>query len=159
MTPRDLPTVVGPVRIDHREPAVAELLVALQRAAYAVEAGLVGSDAIPPLHETVGDVRALDLDVLAFTVASRPVAAIGFRTGEVVDIDRLMVHPARARRGLGRRLVDSVLAAHPDRAATVSTGRDNLPARALYEGLGFTAIADIEVVPGLVVSRYERSAG
>jgi ribosomal protein S18 acetylase RimI-like enzyme len=36
----------------------------------------------------------------------------------------------------------------------VSTGRDNVPARALYEGLGFTPQGEAEPVPGLWIVHY-----
>ena len=38
------------------------------------------------------------------------------------------------------------------------TGRDNAPARRLYERLGFRRAGDDEVLPGLVVTRYVHSA-
>jgi ribosomal protein S18 acetylase RimI-like enzyme len=37
---------------------------------------------------------------------------------------------------------------------TVSTGRGNGPARALYERLGFSHVNDREVIPGLWVTQY-----
>jgi RimJ/RimL family protein N-acetyltransferase len=40
----------------------------------------------------------------------------------------------------------------------VTTGRDNTPARILYERLGFTWTGDAEVVPGLWVSAYTWAA-
>jgi ribosomal protein S18 acetylase RimI-like enzyme len=41
------------------------------------------------------------------------------------------------------------------RHVIVSTGRDNGPARTLYEKLGFTKVEDVEVIPGLWTTRYE----
>ncbi|MEU8325548.1 hypothetical protein AB0C33_44875 [Nonomuraea sp. NPDC048881] len=38
------------------------------------------------------------------------------------------------------------------RTVLVSTGRDNTPARRLYEGYGFTWVNDAEVIPGLWVT-------
>lgn len=75
--------------------------------------------------------------------------------GPLLDLHRLVVDPVHARRGLGRALVAHLLDAHPDRPAVVSTGRGNLPARRLYEGLGFTEAGTVEVLPGLQVVRYE----
>jgi len=74
------------------------------------------------------------------------------------DIHRLVVDPVWLRRGIGRTLVTAVLAGAAGRAATVSTGRDNPPARALYERLGFGWVADAEVLPGLWVAHYLRPA-
>ena len=39
---------------------------------------------------------------------------------------------------------------------TVATGRDNAPARALYERAGFTVVDHAEVEPGLWVTHYAR---
>ena len=41
--------------------AVAERVLQIQRAAYAVEAELVGYDAIPPLHETLAELQSQPL--------------------------------------------------------------------------------------------------
>ena len=74
-----------------------------------------------------------------------------------VDLHRLVVDPAQVRRGIGRALVQHLLTEHGDSPVVVSTGRDNSPARRLYEGLGFTESGQAEVVPGLWVVRYRLS--
>ncbi|MFA9428838.1 GNAT family N-acetyltransferase [Egicoccus sp. AB-alg2] len=146
-------------RLRHDAPEVAARLVDLQRLAYAQEAALVGSSAIPPLHETVAELIAADLVVLGIEDATGPVAALGYRVRDtVLDIDRLAVRPDRARQGLGRRLVGFVLAVVPHRRAEVATGAANLPARRLYESLGFVVTGETEPVPGLRVVHYRRDA-
>lgn len=67
-----------------------------------------------------------------------------------------MVDPRHFRRGLARRLVMAALATDAGRPAVVSTGSANRPARELYLRVGFRHVADHEVVPGLMVSRYAR---
>lgn len=63
---------------------------------------------------------------------------------ETVDLDRVVVAPARRRTGLGRSLVEAGLAwargAGADRVL-LEVAETNAPARALYEACGFTAIA------------------
>ncbi|MEX2503453.1 MAG: GNAT family N-acetyltransferase, partial [Egicoccus sp.] len=144
--------------LDHRDPTVAERLVALQQVAYRVEADLLGTDALPPLHESVADVQGLDLVFIGIGVD--PVhAALGYRVvDDVLDIDRLMVAPGHHRRGLGRRLLGFTLAVVPHAAAEVSTGAGNVAARRLYEGCGFVEVGHHEPVPGLVVVAYRRAA-
>jgi GNAT superfamily N-acetyltransferase len=148
------------VLLDHRERRVAEALVGLQRASYRVEAELIGDDAIPPLHESVDALAALDLTFLAITERDgEPVAALGYQVADgVLDIDRLAVHPRRFRHGLGRRLVEAVLERVPHERAVVSTGHGNHPVRRLYERVGFVHLEDLAATPTLVVSRYERLA-
>ncbi len=65
-----------------------------------------------------------------------------------VDIDRLVVDPSAHRQGVGKALVGEVLVSAGERRTVVSTGRANLPARTLYEKLGFGWVADEEVIPG-----------
>jgi ribosomal protein S18 acetylase RimI-like enzyme len=136
---------------------LAARLVELQRAAYAVEAGLIGFDGIPPLHETAAELAAAGLRWLGTGPSGAPEAALAYRrTGEgEVDIDRLVVHPAAFRRGHGRRLVTAMVDSERPRRVTVSTGTANLPARRLYEGLGFRATGERPIAPGVTVTLYE----
>jgi ribosomal protein S18 acetylase RimI-like enzyme len=147
---------VLPQELDLGAPGVAEQVLAVQRAAYAVEAELVGDDRIPPLHEPLEVLRRSRLHWLGAVEEGRLVGALAWADADgVVDVHRLVIHPDRARRGVGRALVRELLA-RTDRAdVVVSTGRDNLPARRLYESLGFRVVGEVEVLPGLTVTRYE----
>lgn len=129
----------------------------MQRAAYRVEADLIGFDDIPQREESLEELKARQLDWIGIRDGSRRVvAALGFvDKGGVVDIDRLVVAPESFRRGYARALVAAL---HPGRTIVVSTGRDNHPARALYESLGFVTTHDEEVVPGLVITHFRREA-
>lgn len=131
---------------------LAQQLLAVQRAAYRVEARLIGDDRIPPLHETVQDVQVAELRWTGWFDDGRlggavavPVADEG---GDVV-IDRLVVDPALHRRGIGAALVAAVLTEAGGRRVSVSTGRANTPARELYLRAGFRPEGDAEVLPGL----------
>ncbi|MGY1748112.1 GNAT family N-acetyltransferase [Modestobacter sp. SYSU DS0511] len=137
------------------EDALAVELLTLQRAAYAVEAELIGDDRIPGLHEDLRQLRDADLSWLGSWIDGRLVGALAWTADPVtVDVDRLVVAPAMHRSGLGRALVREVLRRADGRVTVVSTGRDNLPARALYESVGFTATEDIQVLPDLWVTRF-----
>ena len=143
----------------HDEPLARELL-ALQRAAYAVEAALLGDDRIPALHEDLDALRDAPGRWWVAVEAQRLAGAVAWLAGPTsVDIDRLVVSPANHRQGIGRRLVQAVLAAASERRVSVSTGRDNAPARRLYESLGFVRTGEEEVVSGLWVTHYARAAG
>lgn len=153
-----MPATNGIIEIDPAaDEALAHLLLAVQRAAYAVEAALIGDDRIPPLHETAAGLRAAPLRWLGAYADGALLGAVAW-TGQaaLLDVDRLFVAPAAHRRGVGRTLVREVLRRAGDRPVRVATGRANRPARALYESLGFVSLGDVEPVPGLWVTRYER---
>jgi GNAT superfamily N-acetyltransferase len=129
-------------------------LVMLQRAAYAVEAELIGDDRIPQLSETPEELAMAGLTWNVVEAGGLIVAAIAHsETSEGIDIERLVVHPSWHRRGLGRQLVTRIIRGF----ATVSTGTKNQPARRLYESMGFRHVRDDEVLPGLWVSTYEHA--
>lgn len=118
--------------------ASTEQLRELQRAAYRVEAELIGYDQMPPLREEVTDILRLDLTILGAVEANRLIGMLGYaRVTGTVDIDRLAVEPGHFRRGVGRMLLDAVHRRESDAARfEVSTGAANRPAIALYEAMG-----------------------
>jgi ribosomal protein S18 acetylase RimI-like enzyme len=134
---------------------LARALLLVQHAAYAVEAALIGDDRIPPLHEDLDDLRTAPLLWLAAFAGGALVGAVAWTEDRAgVDIDRLVVAPDAHRQGVGSALVRAVLRRAAGRRVTVSTGRENTPARRLYERLGFTCAGAGEVISGLWVSRY-----
>ena len=85
-------------------------------------------------------------------------AAVGYvRTGDELELCRLVVDPAAFRAGHARALLDAVDAAEAGvRRTTVSTGRDNEPALRLYAQRGFRRVGEREVAPGLWIAELER---
>jgi GNAT superfamily N-acetyltransferase len=135
--------------------SLAPHLLELQQRAYRVEAALIGDDRIPPLHESVQDLISAQLQWIVTLDGDRIAGALGYSVeGGSVDIDRLMIDPRYHRRGLGSSLVTEVMSL--EARTIVATGRENAPARTLYEALGFTHDGDIEPVTGLWVSQYSR---
>jgi ribosomal protein S18 acetylase RimI-like enzyme len=127
------------VEIDHRDPDVALRVRELQRAAYCVEAELIGYDQMPPLREEVTDILRLELTILGAVEDDGLIGVLGYaRASDTVDIDRLAVEPARFRRGVGRMLLDGLHRCESDADRfEVSTGAANRPAIALYEAMGY----------------------
>ena len=142
--------------IDPSDHTVATRIVEIQRSAYAVEAELIGFDGIPQLAESVEQVQSLTSMNWRGAFIEGPLAGIiaWTETDATIDIDRLAVDPTTARRGYGRRLVQSV---PDDRATVVSTGAKNRPALSLYETEGFRRTGQTEIAPGVLLVHLERS--
>lgn len=66
--------------------------------------------------------------------------AVVASAGDVVDVQRIAVHPTHRRQGLARRLLAAVLADVPQRVL-LEVAADNEAAIGLYEGTGFTEVA------------------
>ncbi|MBX5333803.1 GNAT family N-acetyltransferase [Rhodococcus fascians] len=130
----------------------AEKILAVQRSAYAVEAELIGDDRIPLLHESVDDLCAAQVHWLVALDLDEILGAAAWSGSE---IDRLVVAPHAHRQGIGRGLVTAALNCIAGERVLVATGRDNAPARRLYESLGFVHSQNQEVLPGLWLARYE----
>lgn len=141
------------VRVDPAaDRGLAERILAVQKSSYAVEARLIGDERIPLLHESVDDLCAAQVHWL---VAQDQHDILGAAAWSEAEIDRLVVAPHAHRRGIGRALVGTMLESIVAQRVRVATGRDNPPARTLYEAFGFVHTEDTQVLPGLWLARYE----
>lgn len=108
--------------LDLSDDAVLRELWTVQRLAYAVEAELIGFDGIPPLHESLEDLRACGETFFGLYDEEGLTGAVSYLLdGSTVDICRLVVHPRAHRRGIASKLLDAL----PDGPQTVSTGTKN----------------------------------
>jgi ribosomal protein S18 acetylase RimI-like enzyme len=139
---------------------MAEDVVVLQRASYRVEADLLGARTLPVLKESPRRLRRTHEQFLGAFEGERLVGAVSWkRTGALVDIHRLVVHPDRFRRGIAGALLDALTALQPDAERwTVATGAVNEPARRLYERHGFTPVGQQVVDGSITIVTYERRA-
>jgi ribosomal protein S18 acetylase RimI-like enzyme len=147
------------VEIDIADPSVAARVLALQRRSYRVEAELIGSDAIPPLRETVAELQVCGERFLGAFVDDRLAGIVSWKLdGETIDLHRLAVDVPFFRRGVGVALVRAALAKEPQaNRAVVQTGATNEPAKALYRREGFSELGQREVAPGVRVALFERT--
>ncbi|MFF9373816.1 GNAT family N-acetyltransferase [Streptomyces griseoluteus] len=148
-----------PVRLDLSDPDTLRQLWILQRASYAVEARLIGFDGIPPLHETLEQLRATDESFLGIRDGSRLVGAVSWSRlpNDALDICRLVVHPVVHRRGVATALLDALDSIEPAELTVVSTGTSNLPAVELYRRRGFMPVGKRRIAPGVTVTLLERN--
>jgi ribosomal protein S18 acetylase RimI-like enzyme len=138
---------------------VAAAIFELQRRSYAVEARLIGSDRIPPLHESLEELQACGETFLGAYVDGRLAAVVSWKfDGATIDVHRLAVHPAFFRRGIGVALLRAALRSEPAaRRAMAQTGAANEPAKQLYRAEGFAEVGDREVLPSLWITQFERT--
>jgi ribosomal protein S18 acetylase RimI-like enzyme len=119
----------------------AEAILDLQRLAYQSEAELYGDFAIPPLLQTLAEMRQ---DVRTQTVVK------GLRDGEIVAsarayevngtayIGRVIVHPRTQGQGIGKLVMASIEAQFPNvRRFELFTGHASLRNLRFYRGLGY----------------------
>ena len=134
-------------------------MLALQRRSYRQEANLIGSDQIPPLHETLEALQHSSETFYGYFLSSHLAGAVSYkRESALLDIYRMMVHPDYVRRGIARALLQFVEGCETGiKRIIVSTGSLNTPARTLYEGQGFTATAEEEVIPDLWITHFEKT--
>lgn len=126
--------------IAHREAAMARRIHAIQLAAYAQEASLLGLPSLPGMTRGAQALQALDESFLGAFVAAQLVGALSLETApdHHLHICSLAVLPAHQRRGVGRSLLRHLIAHAPAGATiTVSTAHGNAPALALYTNEGF----------------------
>jgi ribosomal protein S18 acetylase RimI-like enzyme len=113
-------------------------VLTVQRAAYAIEAELIGYPDLPPLHETLAALQATEEELWLCCEGDALVGVVGLeQCDEEMVIARLFVAPSSFRRGVGSALVAHALAQAAGRRVRVGTGGRNAPALALYERFGF----------------------
>lgn len=135
--------------------AFAAALLTLQRAAYALEAELVGDDRLPPLHEDGPGLAAWRGRWCTAWDGVDLVGAIAWDHHDGhVDIAKVMVRPDALRRGIATALLDHVRREAGARDIFVTTGRDNHPAVSLWARHGFRAEQDDQVPPGIWTTRF-----
>ena len=145
--------------LDVTDRTLAERLLTIQHAAYAVEAELIGFDGIPPLQEDLDGLMSSTEHWLGRYDGTLLVGAIAYDlSDDTVEIDRLIVDPAHARRGHGRALLDHLDRVAPRPVSLVSTGSANTPAVALYTSRGYAAVAELEVAPGISITQFRRES-
>ncbi|MFD5622277.1 GNAT family N-acetyltransferase [Streptomyces yangpuensis] len=154
--------------LDLTDDATAAAVHRIGRAAYTVEAELIGFDGIPALRESLAEMRAQALhwagavsedgELAGFLAwEEEPNDGTGTGIGTDISIDRLCVAPAFFRRGVASLLLRHALAElFPGRPVQVTTGAANTPAVRLYEALGFTRGPDFSPAPGLVMASFSR---
>lgn len=130
------------VRIERADVRDAGEILTLQRAAYVTEAQLYGDPFLPPLVESLEQVRTTIADsvVLKATIGTRLVGSVRGRFNDrTCLLGRLAVAPDVQRRGVGVALVRALEAEAAGRADVCSlfTGHLSEADLRLYRRLGY----------------------
>lgn len=143
--------------INLKDEHTAQRLIEVQKAAYEVEASLIGSDNIPPLHDTLEKLRDSNETFIGAFIGETLIGAISYKIeGGTLDIHRMMVHPDYFRRGCATILLQYVFNVPDIRRFVVSTGTDNQPAKELYQKHSFVELHTFEVDGGIRITEFEK---
>jgi ribosomal protein S18 acetylase RimI-like enzyme len=145
-------------RLDLQHAPTVERVLVIQQASYAIEAELIGTRNIPPLHDTIESLQNSEERFYGYWIDDELAGLIAITLeDDTLDICRMAVHPAYFRRGIASALLTFALSTHSAAARTiVATGARNDPAKQLYLRHGFTQIDEREVEPGVVIAFFEK---
>jgi ribosomal protein S18 acetylase RimI-like enzyme len=140
----------------------AEAILSLQRLAYQSEAELYHDFSIPPLLQTLEQMRE-DLQkqlVLKATRGTEVVAsARAYQEGDTVFIGRVIVHPALQGQGLGKRIMAAIQAQFPQAVRfELFTGHLSTRNLRFYRALGYRDFKTVVVSPTLSFVYLEKPA-
>ncbi|ULT59082.1 GNAT family N-acetyltransferase [Neobacillus drentensis] len=144
--------------LDLHHPEIVTDVFELQRASYIIEAQLIHYYDIPPLLETMAELKECGETFLGYYEGENLAGAISYTIEkDELTICRMVVHPSQFRKGIAEKLLTRVEEQNPDISVlSVSTGKDNPPAKNLYLKHGFNHVSDLEVIPGLFISHFKK---
>ncbi|MEU7481602.1 GNAT family N-acetyltransferase [Lentzea sp. NPDC042327] len=137
-------------------------VMTVQRAAYLVEARRYGAWDLPPLVETLAQVRdhiSSGQPALGAFDGHRLVGSVrGNVDGDRMEVARLFVAPDQQGRGIGRKLLDAAAGAAPSGVDVLwlFTGARSEENIRLYESAGFVKISERVDGLGITLVTLER---
>ena len=141
-------------------PDDAPAILALQRLAYRSEAERYDDDTLPPLTETVDQIRAEFGHRLVLKAVDDGLIVGSVRAheeGDTCHIGRLIVHPDHQGRGLGAALLSEVEVRFPEaRRFELFTGTLSVRNIGLYERLGYVPFREEVVSPKVTLVYLEK---
>ena len=143
--------------IKHKQIEEAQNIRRLFQCSYKVEALLLGAINFPPLSRPLEEFYNCPNDFVGYYEDHKLVAAVEMKN-EVssMHIQSLVVDPNYFRKGIARKLIAFVLDHYDAHEFTVETGRDNAPARKLYEGFDFILEKSYTATEKIIKVRYRR---
>jgi GNAT superfamily N-acetyltransferase len=132
----------------------------LQKIAFQSEANIYGACAVPPLSQTIGDIRVeFQLKVfLKMLIDGRLVGSIRVaRNEDVVRLEKLIVHPQAQGHGFGGKLIQAAEALFPEvRIYELMTGQNSARNIHIYQKRGYKIVRQ-EVKSGIIMVWLEKT--
>ena len=141
-------------------PEDAQAILDLQRLAFGYEAELYGDDRLPPLTQTLDELRSEfgHRLILKFVDGGLVVGSVrAFQEGDTCHVGRLVVHPDRQGRGIGTALMKEIESRFPEaRRFELFTGKLSVRNLRLYEHVGYMPFKEEVVSPRLAMVYLEK---
>lgn len=151
---------VTPHHIVQAEEADLEAILELQRLAYQGEARLLNDFSIPPLMQTLEEMKEefrSGIFLKAVDEKGKIVGSVrGTLRGDTLLIGKLMVHPEHQGSGLGSCLLQELEKNFPAPRLELFTSNKSLRNLCLYERNGYTRCAEKAVSPALTLIFLEK---
>jgi len=139
--------------------ATAQKVLQIQIPSYKIEASIIGFDDLPPLKDTVESLQHCAETFYGYFQEEELAGVISFKTTDsVLDIHRLMVHPAHFRKGIAHKLISLVEKLGKGREIVVTTGAKNIPAINFYKKHGFIEIQKIDISDHLTLTQFKKAS-
>ena len=139
----------------------AEQILALQKLAYRSEAALYEDDALPPLLQTLEELRE-EFEAQVFLKASAEERIVGSVRAFVQDstcfIGRLIVHPQFQGQGIGSALMTEIERRFEAERLELFTGHKSEGNIRLYEKLGYASFKTQKLTDTLSLVFMEKRA-
>ena len=148
------------IRIAKAEEGDLPAILDLQRLAYQSEARLLGNVRIPPLLQTLEDMReefCRGVFLKALDEGGNIVGSVrGFARDGTLFVGKLMVHPDHQRQGLGSRLLLELEKVCPQPRLELFTSDRSAANIRLYERNGYARFSEKAVSPDLTFVYLEK---
>lgn len=148
------------IRIAKAEEDDLPAILDLQRLAYQSEARLLGNVRIPPLLQTLEDMREefrRGVFLKALDEGGNIVGSVrGFARDGTLFVGKLMVHPDHQRQGLGSRLLLELEKVCPQPRLELFTSDRSAANIRLYERNGYARFSEKAVSPDLTFVYLEK---
>jgi ribosomal protein S18 acetylase RimI-like enzyme len=145
-------------KLEHSVKVNAEEIRNVFQVSYKIEAKLLGARNFPPLSRSIQSFINSANAFYGFYTNKRLVAVLEMKKEpDSMLIQSLVVHPDFFRRGIARKLIEFILQKFDSNQFTVETGKDNDPARKLYESFGFQLVKTYIAEENITKVRYQKS--